>query len=445
MSMNQHSNRRLFLTTLGAGAAFVAGCSDLQDNAPDEVDDVGSGDDDEDESAEDEDEEEETEDEDEDLDVTPPAIDHGELLDDFSDPDEWAMVGGEFGGDADEALVGEQALQIQGDDGNIGVFRAFPDGLDIEGQDLSLAVKIEAPRPVDVVVEILAPFESDMVVSRRHVVEQYEGWQRMDVGYVEDRGEPDLSAVEEIRIFIEGEEDEEARFWIDDLRMTESASQGYAMLVFDDNVESQFTNGFPLFEERDMQGVLSVIPPSINQEGRLDMDQLREMRDAGWDITAHSERNDALTEMEPEEAQAALEEDQEYIEGRGFEEGSRAHFVPFHYTNEEVSEIIRDIYEFNSSFGANTNAMPPTDPIHASRVAMHDFEGFAQLIDMAARYNQFAIGLAHGVGDNEYDDLDGDPDLDDITEDELEDVLEYIEESDVELVTVSDVLDNDSF
>ncbi|MFL9603609.1 hypothetical protein ACKC5Q_23365, partial [Aeromonas dhakensis] len=60
-------------------------------------------------------------------------------------------------------------------------------------------------------------------------------------------------------------------------------------------------------------------------------------------------------------------------------------------------------------------------------------------IDVAAEYNQLAIGMAHGVvPENEIDD---DP-LADMTVEQLEELLDYIEESDIQLVTASDLVDN---
>jgi len=436
--MLQRSNRRRFLATVGAGTALLAGCADLggdDEEGTDDSDDddvAANGEEADDADDEGDDAEEETPEEEEE-DVTPPAIGHGELLDDFEDVDEWATLAGEFAGDEEEALTGSQSLRIESEEGRAGVLQAIG-GLDMEGQDLSLAVRVDSPRPTNLVVQVLAPFESDMLTCRRRILSMYEGWQRVDVGYTSVRGEPDLSDVEEIRIFLEGEEDEETRFWIDDLRLTDAADQGYVMLTFDDIVESQYENAFPLMEEREMRGVLAAIPPSINVGGRLTVDHLREMRDAGWDVSAHTERSDTLTEMDPEEARAELEADHEYLAGRGFEDGARAHFVPYHDVNQEVVDITREFYEFNSYFGACNNAMPPTDPHSVSRNAMHDLDGFTQLVDMAAEYNQLAIGLAHGVGDG---------DLDDITVDELESLLDYIEEADVQVVTVSDILDEE--
>ena len=211
------------------------------------------------------------------------------------------------------------------------------------------------------------------------------------------------------------------------------------MLTFDDAVESQYENAFPLLEERDMQAVAAIVPDSLNLENRLSIDHLREMRDAGWDISSHPEGT-AFSELEdPDAIRQDIEAAHEYLDNRGFADGARHMFVPYHNTNEEVVEITREYHELSSYFGGSPNAVPFTDPMHLSRVNMFDLDAFTAMIDVAAEYNQLAIGLAHGVVPE--DELDDDP-LADMTIEQLEELLDYIEESDVQLVTASELVDN---
>jgi peptidoglycan/xylan/chitin deacetylase (PgdA/CDA1 family) len=463
--MERKPNRRHFLAAVGAGTFTLAGCTDavgdLTGSEDDENgDEGGNGDDDEGGLLDDDDEQQ----------ATPPAIDHGELVSDFEeDFDEWFALEGELAADEEQALTGSQSMRIDGEGASAGIGRAFPEGLDMEGHHLSLALRVDNPRPARVTVRVFAPGQADQLWSTRTVLTPYEGWLRMDVGYSGQRGEPFLDDVQEIQITLddpnaeaeEGEEEdlgeiddeeevdeEEAEdeggdgitFFVDDLQMTPAASQGYVMLTFDDGVASQFENAYPMLEERDMQGVAAVIPNSLNREGRLSVDQLREMRDTGWDISAHAERSDGLGDMDPEEAREALASDHEYLDNRGFAEGARSHFVPYHNVNEEVVEITREYYDLNSYFGGTPNAVPFTDPMHLSRVDMHDLEGFTEMIDIAAEHNQLAIGLAHGVVPE--DEIGDDP-LADMTNEQLEELLDYIEESDVQVVTASDLIDTE--
>lgn len=460
--MERQPNRRHFLATVGAGTFALAGCTDqLGGLGGSENGDDGNGNESEEEDdglLDDNGDEEQ---------ATPPAIDHGEMVSDFDeDFDDWFALSGELSADEENALTGSQTVRVDGDGGSAGIARSFPDGLDMEGQHLSLALRVDNPRPARVTVRIMAPGQADQLWSTRTVLTPYEGWQRMDVGYTGQRGEPFLDNVQEIQITLddpnasdsdteddetadaaeeEAGEDEEGgngdgiTFFVDDLRMTPAASQGYVMLTFDDGVRSQYENAYPILEERGMQGVVAVNPNSLNRDGRLTIDQLREMRDAGWDVSSHPEAGfDDLDD--PEATRASIEDAYEYLDNRGFPDGARSMFVPYHRTNEEVVEITREYHDLSAYFGGTTSNVPFADPMHLSRVDMHDLDGFTSLVDMAAEHNQLAIGLAHGVVPE--DEIGDDP-LADMTTEQLNELLDYIEESDVQVVTASDLLDAD--
>ncbi|MFC6905841.1 polysaccharide deacetylase family protein [Halalkalicoccus tibetensis] len=472
--MAKKSNRRKFLAAIGGSSlTLAAGCTgQLPDTA---------GDEDEDENNEDNGLNGNSDSEN----ATPPAINHGEVVSNFDDDlDDWFELDGELTGDDEVLLTGSQSARIENTGGFAGIARSFPDGLDMESHHLSMAVRVDTPRPARITVRIHAPGQADQVWGTRTVLSNYAGWLRMDVGYTGGRGEPLFDNVQEIEIVLDdpnastddaeeveeddaaGELDEEdddslaltftplqtdddgegedegnadIQFWVDDLRITPAADQGYVMLTFDDAVESQYENVFSLLEERDIPAVAAVVPDSLNRENRLTIDHLREMRDAGWDISSHPE-GEAFRELEdPDAIRQDIESAHAYLDNRGFPGGARSMFVPYHNTNEEVVEITREYHELSSYFGGSTNAVPFTDPMHLSRVNMFDLDAFTSMIDSAAEYNQLAIGLAHGVVPE--DELEDDP-LADMSTEQLEELLDYIEESDVQVVTASDLLDN---
>ncbi|MCL7419102.1 MAG: polysaccharide deacetylase family protein, partial [Halalkalicoccus sp.] len=232
---------------------------------------------------------------------------------------------------------------------------------------------------------------------------------------------------------------EEIRFWIDDLRATPAADQGYVILSFDDGAATQYERAFPILEEYGYQGALAVIPDSLNRPQRLSIDQLREMRDAGWDVSSHPDPGTGLAEVDPEEARNTIQSAFQYLDNRGFPDGARHMFAPYHSINQEVIDIAREYHETCFYFAGNNSNVPLTDPMHISRVDMHDIEGFTSLIDMAAQHNQLAVGLAHGV---QPADAEEDDPLADITDEQLREVLDYIEQSDVEVITPSQLIDS---
>lgn len=336
-------HRRTFITTVGIGTAALAGCTGSLDFGNGDEDDNANGDENgngEDQIPDDEYDEE---------DVTAPAIASGDLIDDFEES-EWIPLNDEHTTveRSDDALVGDHALHIESDDEDepAGAYRIFRDGLDIEGQHLSLAVKVESPLPARVVLEARAPGQSDMLTSVRSIPTEFDGWLRMEGGWTSERGEPDLSTIRELRIYVQPRNDAEGsgNFMIDDLRATESGDQGYAVLTFDDGVASQYTHALPILEERGWPGVAAIIPGSLNRENRLSTEQCRELRDAGWDISAHP--HSALPEFDSSEERIDyLQDARDYIANRIDEDGARHYFAPYNRMDAASIEDVREVYE----------------------------------------------------------------------------------------------------
>lgn len=440
--MSKFQSRRELLAALGAGTVALAGCAGLgvPSESEDEEQDGGTPDeetpgDDDTETPEDDDDGEETPDDDGEGEANhPAAIDRGELVDDFEDLERWGDLYGEVGAD-DDAARGSQSLRSRNDGEAAGAFKAFTDPVDLSEHDLSMAVRLNAPRPARISVELQAPYRSDHIASRRYVGE-FDDWLRMDVGYVGRRGEPDLADVQEIRVWVEAPDGPtEIDFQIDDMRRTPNADQGAVMLTFDDGFISQYENAFPMLEERGWPAVAAVIPDRIEDHPAfMDVGHLREMRDAGWDVSSHPQVDDPLPTLPEEEQRALIEDAHEFLELRGFPEGARHFFTPHNRMSPATLEIVQEFHETSFTFGACPNALPPTTPHVNSRIDGTDPDGVQRLINLADRYNQLVAFYLHGVGDGRHDD---------VTEDDFARILDHIERRDVEIITASDLLDRD--
>lgn len=421
-------HRRAFLATIGLGSAALAGCTGSLDfgngnddngNQGNETDDGNDVDGNDDTPA----------------DVTAPAIADGESIDDFEEI-EWQPIYDHTTVEAsDEALVGDGAMVVEADTTEaIGAYRVFPDGLDVEGKDLSVAIKIESPPPARVVLEARAPGRSDQLTSARSIPSEFTGWFRMEAGWTGKRGEPNLGNVQELRLYVQPHSgtDPTTRFRVDDLRATERGDQGYVVLSFDDAVQNQYTTAMPMLEERGWPGVAAIIPDSINQPDRLTTEQCREMRSAGWDIAAHPHR--ALPDMDADERVGYLEDARDYIANRIDEDGAKHYFAPYNRMDADSIEAVREVFDSSYIHGGQPNIAPPTDGHMVSRVNGYALDEIPRLLDLAAEYNQAVVTLVHGVGNT-------DSDLNDISEEDFETLLDEIESRDLEVVTASELFD----
>ncbi len=433
MDMKSPQNRRRFLAALGVGTATLAGCMDVIGSTDPDADDEDEGTNGNETGGEDENKSGSGNRE-----IVAPAIEAGDLVDDF-EAIEWNPMHDHTTVSSDEeALVGESSMLVESENEDAaGAFRVFSEGQDFSGKDLSFAVRVESPLPARVVLDVRAPGASDRLVSARSIPGEFDGWLRVEGGYTGKRGEPNLGNVQEIRIHVEPRGDAEGpiRFRIDDLRVTERSDQGKVILTFDDAVESQYTTARPMLEERGWPGVAAIIPGSLNQPGRLNIDQCRQLRDAGWDVSAHP--HTALPEMDPDERVDYLQNAHDYIANRISEDGARHYFAPYNRMDADSIADVREVFETSFIFGGQPNVAPPLDGHMLPRVNGHDAGSIASMLDLAAEYGQVLTLMVHGVGDTESEDS-----RNDVTEEDFEAVLDAIESRDLEVTTVSGLIDD---
>lgn len=346
------ATRRRLLLTVGATTA-VAGC--LGDNGS-----PGSGDDD--SSGSDRDSGGSNDDSDD----TPeefvwPAVDTGESITMFSEDAPLEPLTGEFSGIPEEARIGEQAMAVEasGEQASMAVF--FPDGLDLDGWDLSIAVKAESINRV--AIEVHAPEFGDHLTSFRRLPNDHDDWLRVDFGYDEKQGEPDLTNVTELRIFGFSADDGPTRFLVDDLRRTSAISNGKAILACYDGHRSHLDLAVPMLEERGMVGTIAMDPRQIGGSNRMDIHDLRELQDYGWDICISPNSSDGLSGLPEDEQRSIIESAQSGIRDSGFEEGSRHFFAPNWRQYDPTNHaIVRELFDTGFVFGSSTSGIPPTGP-----------------------------------------------------------------------------------
>lgn len=367
----------------------------------------------------------------EDLELRFPAVESGQLIDHFEDLERWTIGVGELSADED-AVHGTQSMRLESTDGGVSAsaFAIFDGGLDLSGTHLSAAVKVDTPGRARVTARLLAPDRRNRLEADRTVVGGLDGWIRVDFGYTGIEGEPDLSSVAELRLAVESLVGEEVRVRIDDLRAIDAADTPRAVLVFDGAFPAHYETAFPLIAERDGVGVVPISRDRVGSGGRLGVSELRELRDAGWDIASRPRVPASLPELGREEQERIIGENQSYLEGRGFANGARHLFPPGYAMDETTVEVAREVHDSVVTFGGSPNANPPMTRFVLSRFDGDEQESSTRLIDLAGAYNQSVILGFPRVGHE-----------DEISASEFEAVLDFIDERDFEIVSLSELLD----
>ncbi|WP_121741234.1 polysaccharide deacetylase family protein [Natronorubrum halophilum] len=414
-------SRRWMLATVGATSTALAGCTDLL-----------SGD------------EETDSQDDEDPDETPsdaskrwPAIDEGELLSDFENLDEWFPQNGELSAAPDEARIGSQAAVIESDGRQAGMDIRFSDGIDLSEWDTSLAVKPESANKI--VVEFLAPDRDARLNTVRTVPDEYDGWFRLDCGYEhKPEGEPDLSNVTRINIIAVGPSDGATKMVVDDLRRTEAADNGKAILAFYGGHDSHYDIAAEMLAERDWAAAVPVSPDRIGDSGRMGATELEELRDRGWDVCSYPRVSAPLPEMPEDRQRQVLEHNRDQLVNLGFEDGSRHLFVPDDRMDATTNEIVRDVHESAFLFGSCTSGVPPTGMDTIPLIwgpALHN--GVRRHINLADQYQVLTVLRIPRI----VDDDDVGPDENRMSLDDFEHLLNHIEHRGLDVITPSDLVD----
>ncbi len=444
--MTHDSTRRSLLVTFGAASVGIAGCLQSDDGVSpviggddsEEDDDGPEGDSpDEDNGTDDgagsEDGDEPDPDHDE---LRWPAVDVGELLSDFDESERLEPLVGRMEGSEDDARIGSQALVVEndGDRAAVGIF--FPDGLDLRGWDVSLAIKAETINRIG--MEFHAPTFGDHLTSLRRLTNDHDDWLRVDFGYDEKTGDPDLSNVTEIRIVGFSPDDGPTRFVVDDLRRTEAVENGVAILACYGGHRSHFEIAAPLLAERDWPGAIAMDPRRIGGSNRMGVDELRQLQERGWDICSSPRGSDGLSGLPEDEQRAILETARDALANRGFDAGARHFFAPAWREMDPTNhELVRELHDTGFVFGSGTAGAPPT--------AMHMIPmnwgpalrgGIRRYINLADQYQLLVVIRIPRIIEDEDDVGSNDMSLGD-----FEHLLDHLEHRGLDVITPSDLVD----
>ncbi|UPM43418.1 polysaccharide deacetylase family protein [Halocatena salina] len=368
----------------------------------------------------------------------------GSVIDDFEGnvKDRWEVDAGKFTTDTENAFQGGQSLVLQAKgkqgEGNATISRSFysdsndSSALDLSSHDLSLAVRFEKPKSGHIAISCHAPTESSSLTCRRFIPQELNGWTRFDLGYTGKQGQPDPSKVFTVQISVMTDNGEPIKVGIDDLRKVPKASKGKVMFQFDDSVKSAYDTVFPMFNERDWQAGVAIIPDVIGSQGRLSTGNMREMADAGWDMMSHTS-TDKLPTQSKQDQKKAIEQSKQQLKSIGFKTGSRHFVAPNGRVNRATLDIIRNNHKTNFMFGAGPgNAKQPTNMYTIPRVMGASPDAVVDLLDLAEQFNQLVVVQYHGIGGDDKE----------TTTAEFEQVVKHVEKKDMDVVSPSQFLDS---
>ncbi|WP_122090502.1 polysaccharide deacetylase family protein [Halalkalicoccus subterraneus] len=327
------------------------------------------------------------------------ATEYGEVLDDFEAINWYALRDEQISPDDNQAVTGNQSMSVQLD-GNVSTVAWSPSStLDLTDQYLSAAVKVNSPVGGRLSLHVRAPGGDDYVTSARRLPSAVDQWFRVDFGYTVGYGGPDFSQVQELRFEMVGPEGSPVDYRIDDLRTTPAKDESNVILAFYGGLEEHYETVFPLLEERGWVGALGISQDLLNTSGRLSTEQLREMRDAGWDVCSYPMHTGDLTQYGMDEQRRIVENNRDYLANRGFEEGSQHFFTPRNRMNNDLLNVLRDTHETAYVFGACSSGIPPTGRHTISAISGSSYQSTRKPILRADIHNQVVVPYFETIGE----------------------------------------------
>lgn len=255
----------------------------------------------------------------------------------------------------------------------------------------------------------------------------FKGWTRIDLGYTGKSGKPDMSSVRALRIRVHVDSRPLPTITIDDIRKHPKPDTGKVMFLFDSH-PATYTAVFPQLNQRDWQAGVVDVPPSVHKADTIPTEQMRTMRDAGWDMMAAppGPQSKAFPELPVDEQERRIRETKRTLERKGFPQGARHVLLPANGSdNNETVELVQEYHRMNyASGGAPNNATHPSNLYDISY--RHSKYQLPISFFLAAEFNQMiALGYPAPASIGQF-----------------EKQLRTVEKTDIDIVSPSQFLDS---
>ncbi len=245
--------------------------------------------------------------------------------------------------DTDNTFVDGQSLHVTGGGGTIR--RHFPTPLDVRDWDLSLAIDVpERMRPTHVRIWMKDTGGNWLKLIQEIDVPHPKGWIRINPSINDAAGS--TFKINTLLISVDGVPGRKMEYWVDEIRFhKKTAQKGMVTFSFDTIDESIYTEVFPIMKDYDMRGFLSVPTAFIGESGRMTLDQIREMHDAGWEIASQSDHLKTLYGLSRSKQEQRIKSAKQTLEKHGFGD-IRAFVYPLQQCDQNTVELVEKYHDF---------------------------------------------------------------------------------------------------
>lgn len=346
--------------------------------------------------------------------------------DDFEDLESWSVVGGRLAADRNRTLVGSQSARLEVPAGrrSAGLTKTFATPRDLT--DVVPAVGVAADALVVPWLR-LVDADGDSIAYRRGIAPDL-GLLRHDFGVASIDSGFDASAVREVRLQVRAADGERLTVWFDDLHFTPRPETGKVLFQFDDGNVTDYTEALPILAEYGYPATTFVNTDTVGGGGRLTLDQLRELRDAGWHVGNHTADHASLPDRDAAGQEAAIRDGKRWLVDRGFETGAEYFAYPFGRYDATTIDLVDEHHSLGFGGGRPAHGYA-TAPGLLPRIGEPDADEARRAIELTAERRGITTFLYHRLEDESRETF----------ETVVETVREYESRGDLEVILPRDL------
>lgn len=180
---------------------------------------------------------------------------------------------------------------------------------------------------------------------------------------------------------------------------------GLVTLTFDDASRSQLERGLPVLDSAGATGVLFVptglLGTWFEREPLLDLDGVRRLADAGWEVGSHTVSHARLAKdgdllLDRGVLRRELGESRAWLASRGLSPITLAY--PYGRFNEEVEALAARLYRYVRTTADGLNEIAAASPrLHAYTLCDRRIPRWRRAVERAAASGGWLIGTVHHV------------------------------------------------